>query len=271
MLGTGTPNADPDRSGPAVAIVVGDRPYLVDCGPGVVRRAASAHRNGIEALRAENLAHLFITHLHSDHTLGLPDLIFSPWVLGREEPLKVFGPPGTKAMVDHLRAAYEQDVEVRLHGLEGANPRGHLVEVVEIQEGEIYADALVKVRAFAVRHGSWKHAFGYRFDTPGRSVVLSGDTGPCESLIENARGCDVLLHEVYSATAFVTRPAKWQRYHSSFHTSSTELADIANKVQPGLLILYHQLLWGVSDEELVAEVARTYSGRVVSAKDLEVY
>ena len=111
ILGTGTPVADPDRSGPAVAVVYNDRAYLFDAGPGVVRRASAASaKHHIAALETPRLRNAFLTHLHSDHTLGLPDLIFSPWTLGRKEPLELFGPPGTKAMVDHIEAAWREDI-----------------------------------------------------------------------------------------------------------------------------------------------------------------
>ena len=175
LLGTGTPNADPDRSGPALAVVVDDTAYLVDCGPGVVRRAAAAERNGIPALRASNLRHVFITHLHSDHTLGLADLIFTCWVLERRTPLNVFGPPGTKAMTDHLLAAWSEDIDIRLNGSEPANPNGFKVNVREIAPGEVFRDERVTVRAIRVRHGSWTHAFGFRFETPDRTIVISED------------------------------------------------------------------------------------------------
>ena len=107
LLGTGNPSADPDRWGPAVAVVVNDRAYLIDCGPGVVRRAAAAEKNGIAALKAKELKIVFITHLHSDHTLGYPDLIFSPWVLGRTEPLEAYGPHGLKNMTSHVEKAWD--------------------------------------------------------------------------------------------------------------------------------------------------------------------
>ena len=125
FLGTGTPIADPDRSGPSVAIVVNDTPYLVDLGPGVVRRASAARLAGVKGLAATNLKHAFVTHLHSDHTVGYPDVIFTPWVLGRNEPLKVYGPKGIRAMTEHILAAYQQDIDVRLYGLERGNPQVH--------------------------------------------------------------------------------------------------------------------------------------------------
>ena len=271
MLGTGTPNADPERSGPAVAVVVGGNAYLVDAGPGVVRRAAAAERQGIAALAQPNLRRVFITHLHSDHTLGLADLIFSPWVLERETPLEVYGPPGIAAMTEHLAAAYAEDVRIRIDGLEPANPTGFRVLPYEVEPGTVYRDENVTVRAFAVRHGSWRHAYAYRFDAPGRSIVISGDAAPGASIAAACDGCDVLVHEVYSDAGFARRPPEWQRYHADAHTSAVRLGEIAARARPGLLVLYHQLYWGTSDDDLLAEVRRTFGGRVVSAKDLDVF
>lgn len=272
LLGTGTPNADPDRAGPAVAVVVNETPYLIDCGPGVVRRAAAAARNGVKGLAIEKLRRAFITHLHSDHTVGYPDLIFTPAVLDRDAPLDVYGPPGLRAMTQHILAAYKEDIEIRLRGLEPSKPAGYVVNAREIKPGLIYRDANVVVKAFAVKHGSWKHAFGFRFETADRSVVLSGDCAPSQSIVENCQGCDVLVHEVYSTTGFALRPPEWQRYHASFHTSSRELAELAKQAQPKLLILYHQLLWGATKEELLDEIKRAgYAGKVVFGNDLDVY
>ncbi|MGH9837336.1 MAG: MBL fold metallo-hydrolase [Blastocatellia bacterium] len=275
LLGTGTPNADPDRSGPAVAVVVNDVPYVVDCGPGVVRRAAAAARNGVKGLSVERLRRLFLTHLHSDHTIGYPDFIFTPAVLERDAPVEVFGPRGTRAMNDHIFKAFAEDLRIRLRGLEPAKPRGYEVRVTEVRSkhgaGVIYRDANLTVKAIPVKHGSWKHAYGYRFETPDRTIVISGDCAPSESLIEACNGCDVLVHEVYSTAGFARRPPEWQRYHSNFHTSSKELAAIASKAKPGLLVLYHQLFWGTTPAQLVEEVRQGYAGKVVSGNDLDVY
>lgn len=271
LLGTGTPNAEPERSGPASAILWGGRAYIVDFGPGVVRRASAAFARGHKALRASNLNVGFLTHLHSDHTTGYADLIFTPWVLGRKVPLRVIGPPGTAAMTGHLEAAYAEDIRIRTEGLERAHPGGHRVEVTEVTAGQVFEDGNLKVTAFPVDHGSWRHALGYRFDTPERSIVISGDTGPSRSLVESARGCDVLVHEVYCQAGFDRQPAKWGRYHKSFHTSTTELAAIAAEVQPKLLVLYHQLRWGCTDEQLVAEIQAHWSGKVLSGNDLDVF
>ena len=271
LLGTGTPNSDPDRMGPATAIVVDSTPYLVDAGPGIVRRAAAAQKAGVGALAAPRLAIVFITHLHSDHTLGLPDLIFSLWTLERTAPLAVYGPRGTKAITDHLSMAYAEDIKIRLDGGEPSNRTGYRVEAHEIEPGVIYRDARVKVTAFAVPHGTWQDAYGYRFETPDRTIVISGDTRKAEAIVDQCSGCDVLIHEVYSTSGFNRRPPEWQRYHSAFHTSAAELAEIATRAKPGLLILYHQLFWSTSESDLVAEVTQGYSGRVVSGKDLEIY
>lgn len=271
LLGTGTPNADPDRSGPSLAIVVRGTPYIVDFGPGLVRQAAKAHRSGIAGLEVSRLGHAFLTHLHSDHTVGYPDLIITPWVLDRYTPLQVFGPPGIREMTDHVLAAYEQDIRMRIDGLEPANETGYRVDVHEVAAGIVYEDSNVTVEAFDVSHGSWDYAFGYKFTTPDQTIVVSGDTAPSENLIEMARGCDVLIHEVYSQKGFEGRSPVWQKYHSGSHTSSIELAEIAQKTRPGLLILHHQLFWGSSEEELLKEITDRYDGPVVSGHDLDVF
>jgi ribonuclease BN (tRNA processing enzyme) len=272
VLGSGTPNADPDRFGPALAIVVGDASYLVDFGVGVVRRAAAAERAGISALAPSKLSRAFNTHLHSDHTLGFADLILSPWVLEREGPLEVYGPRGLKAMAHHIVSAYEADIRVRTTGGE---PRHHydprVVNVHEIGPGIVYKDARVTVTAFAVPHGAWPQAFGYRFQTVDRTIVVSGDTGPDSHIEDQCRGCDVLVHEVYSEAGFAKRPPEWQAYHSRYHTSSRQLGAIAARAKPGLLVLYHQLIWSSTEADLLKEVQSVYDGKVASAHDLDVF
>ncbi len=198
FLGTGTPRPDPNRQGPSLAIVANGKAYIVDAGTGIVRQAAAAYRNGIKALLASQLDIAFLTHLHSDHTLGLPDLILTPWVMHRTVPLQLYGPAGTQAMADNIEKAYTEDIQVRIEGLEHQTTTGHQVVVHEIQPGVVYQDTNVKVTAFAVAHGSWKEALGYRFDADGKSMVISGDTRPVDSVAEACDGCDMLVHEVYS-------------------------------------------------------------------------
>jgi ribonuclease BN (tRNA processing enzyme) len=278
MLGTGTPGPDPDRSGPATAIIVDDTPYLIDFGPGVVRRAAAAYRNGITqfGFGAVNLKTVFLTHLHADHTAGYPDLILTPWIMGRRKPLEVYGPKGLKAMTKHVIKAWELDIANRINGGEGLAVAGSCVNAHEIMSGAIYKDLRITVTAFSARHGELKDAFGYRFETPDRKIVISGDTAPTEAIIKNSSGCDVLIHEAYSEATYRAVTRKWKDYRRSYHTSSTELASIATQAKPGLLILYHRASPGGIgrpnlEQVLLDEIKKKYSGDVVTAHDLDVF
>jgi ribonuclease Z len=209
LLGTGTPNPEPDHMGPAVAVVSGDRAYIVDCGPGVVRRAAEA------GIRMEQLTRAFFTHLHSDHTSGYPDLILTPPNAGRREPLEVFGPPGLHAMTAHLLKAYQQDFAIRLHGTQPGEPGGFAVTAHDVRPGEVYRDGQMRVVAFAVSHGAWKYAYGYRFEARDKVIVISGDTTYSDALIAAAKGCDILVHEVYSQKGWEARTPEWRKYHAA--------------------------------------------------------
>lgn len=264
LLGTGTPNPEPERMGPAVAVVSGDRVYLVDAGPGLVRRAAQA------GLKMEQLTRVFVTHLHSDHTVGLPDVIFTPAVTGRKEGLQLYGPPGLEKMAGHLAAAWEEDIAIRLHGGEPSVPAAYDIAARDVAPGEIYRDDTVRVVAFRVNHGAWKHAYGYRFEAKDKTIVISGDTAYSESLIAAARGCDILVHEVYCAQALTTRPPGWQAYHRAFHTLAPDLGRVAAAVQPKQLVLYHQLPANHPPEATIAEIHAHFSGPIHWGKDLDV-
>lgn len=270
LLGTGTPSPDPSASGPATAVVVGPRVFLFDAGAGVMRRMAAAHLlgNGVTAL--------FLTHLHSDHTLGYPDLIFTSWVKGRHRPLQAYGPHGTKAMTDNIIAAWSDDEDVRTNGLEHESRNGYAVTVHEITGGVIYDSGGVRVTAIPVLHGSWKEALGYRIDTPTRSIVISGDTRPSDALENAARGVDVLVHEVYPAARLAPehRPGgdDWPRYMHDFHTSDVELGRLAAASRPRLLVLTHIVRMGATDAELLAGVRQGgFDGPAVVGHDLERY
>lgn len=274
LLGTGTPNPEPQRSGPAVAIVVNGNSYLVDFGPGVVRRATAlspAFGGDIDALDASQLKMAFLTHLHSDHSAGLPDLLLTPWVLGRDTPLELYGPDGIADMASHIQQAYAADIRYRLDGLEPANDQGWRVNTHVLDDGVVYVNDDVKVEAFRVRHGSWENAFGLRFTTPDRVIVISGDTSPDPTLEKYAAGADILIHEVYSDAGFATRSDVWQKYHKANHTSASELGAIASRARPQLLVLYHVLFWGSSEDTVLEEVRETYSGEVVMGHDLDVF
>src|SRR4051812_5327351 len=219
ILGTGTPRPDPDRSGSAVCVVVNDTPYLVDFGPGVVRRATSAARKGVTGCAPSKIKVAFATHLHSDHTAGLSDLFLTPAVTGRGTALEIYGPIGLSDMAAHIRAAYAKDIQVRIEGLEKGVPAAYELKVHEIKPGVVYKDANVTVTAFAVPHGNWDLALGYRFDTADRSIVISGDTAPTEAIAKACHGCDLLLHEVYSTTEPARQPERkaWPEYLHSAH------------------------------------------------------
>jgi ribonuclease Z len=274
MLGTGTPFADPARSGPSTAIVVNDMAYIVDFGPGVIRRAsAMSPRYGgvIKGLQVENITRAFLTHLHSDHSTGYPDLIFTPWTLDRNEPLEVYGPEGIKEMTKNVIEAYGEDIKYRVYGLEPTNNQGWRVNAHVVKEGLVYQDQNVKVEAFRVRHGSWPNAFGYRFTTPDRVIVISGDAAPDENIEKYSRDADILVHEVYAVEGLNKRTPFWQRYHSNNHTSAHEVGELATRVKPGLLVLSHILFFGSSEEQILSEVKEKYKGDVVLANDLDVF
>ncbi|MCD8337344.1 MAG: MBL fold metallo-hydrolase [Lachnospiraceae bacterium] len=285
LLGTGTPNACPDASGPACAVVVGEQAYLVDFGPGVVRQASKAYFKGIDALRPDRLTVAFCTHLHTDHTAGYADLIFTPWVLERREPLKVFGPKGMEHMTRHILSAYQEDIDFRIHGFEKANEEGYQVEPEEITPGVVYQDDRVRVEAFAVSHGTLE-SYGYKFTSGEKSIVISGDTAPLDLVAEQAAGCDILLHEVEYTAGIAARLPKWQKYHREVHTLSCDLARIAQKARPRLLVTTHRIyhmeiqdntrnLAGEiekRDEAILREIhSAGYDGPVVNGKDLDIF
>ncbi len=276
LLGTGNPRPSPEHSGPATAIIVNGQPYLVDFGPGIIRRAAAAQQKGISALNPVNIRHAFVTHLHSDHTVGYPDLIFTPWVVGRKVPLEVYGPIGIKAMTDHVLAAWADDIEIRSGPIERplVSPGGYRVNPHEVSAGVVFKDSNVAVTAFPVKHGEWGgRALGYRFQTPDRTIVITGDTSPSESVVEQCNGCDILIHEVYTEAGYAKASPEWQRMRREYHTSSRQLAELATRARPGLLILYHQSyqLNESTEEDLMREMRARYRGRVVSGRDLDVF
>lgn len=284
LLGTGTPRPDPERAGPATAITVGDRLFLFDAGPCVMRQLAAAK------LSIQGPEALFITHLHTDHTLGYPDLIFTSWVMGRRTTMPVYGPPSLQAMTDHLLAAWSEDIEIRTHGLERETPGGYRVDVHELQFPVpadstapiasrvlvVYDSAGVKVTAIPVPHGNWQHAYGFRIDTPDRSIVLSGDTAFSPLLLEMSRGVDLLIHEIYPKVRLKPEPRPggelWVQYMKEFHTSDVEVGRLAAAARPGLLLLHHVVWMGGVEEELIQGVREGgYNGAVTVGVDLGRY
>ena len=246
----------------------------MDLGPGIVRRAQAAFDKGVSALAVTNLTTAFLTHLHSDHTVGYPDLIFTGWVQGRKQPLHVYGPTGTEAMTGHIMQAWDVDINVRTKGLERRNTSGLTVTPHDIKAGVVFKDDRVAVTAFPTPHGELQ-SFGYRFQSGDRSIVISGDTSPGAALIDNCQKCDVLIHEAYAEEYLPADVPSWAEYRPKYHTTTTQLGEIASKSQPGLLIMYHRGVGPrgreISDEQYLSEVRALFKGRVVVGHDLEVY
>jgi ribonuclease BN (tRNA processing enzyme) len=221
----------------------------------------------------------FVTHFHSDHTVGYPDLIFTPWTIGRREPLEVYGPTGIKAMTEHILEAYRVDIETRTNafGNERTFPDGHKVNAHEVRAGLVYKDAKLTVTAFPTQHAM--ESYGYRFDTPDRSIVISGDTRPTQATIDACRGCDVLIHEAHTVASLARRPESFQAFAAKYHTTTAQLAELATKAKPRLLIVYHaSITWRPgadpilsTPEDLLNEIRQRYTGKVVVGRDLDVY
>lgn len=194
LLGTGSPQPTINRFGPGVLVQAGGQTLLIDCGRGITMRLIQA------GIRLGDVNRLFITHLHSDHVSGIPDLWLTGWLeipsAQRKGAFQVFGPAGTKTMMEHLGKAFEWDIETRIADQKLARENVE-ISVIEIKEGTVFDTNGVKVTAFEVDHGDLvKPAYGYRIDYGGRSVTVSGDTRFSENLIQHASGNDLLIHQV---------------------------------------------------------------------------
>tara|TARA_B100000902_G_C27200773_1_gene858922 strand:- start:28 stop:921 length:894 start_codon:yes stop_codon:yes gene_type:complete len=273
VLGSGTPNPDPSRAGSAYAIVVNETPYLIDFGPGVIRRAASLSPpwgGKIEAMTVKNFEHAFLTHIHSDHSAGLADLLLTPWIMGRNTKLNLYGPIGLKEMASSTLQAFEDDINYRIYGTQPSNKIGYKFNFHLLDEGLIYQDKNISVEAFKVPHGSFDDAYGFKFTSSDKVIVFSGDTGPSKTVERFATGADILVHEVYSNAGFQEKTLDWQNYHKGHHTSTLEVGEIAARAKPKLLLLSHILFWGSTNEEILGEVSLTYDGQTKIAEDLMI-
>ena len=181
VLGSGTPNPNPERMGSAYLVLVDDTPYLFDFGPGVVRRVAALTTNwggNFSNFDVTKLEYAFLSHIHSDHTLGLADLIITPWIMGRDKPLKIFGPEAAKDMADHIIKAYQPDIDYRIFGTQPQNDKGYKTIFTSIEEGTIYEDSNISVTAFLNDHGDLSDSYGFLIKTKDKTILISGDTGP---------------------------------------------------------------------------------------------
>ena len=273
VLGSGTPNPDPNRAGSSYAVVVNGTPYLIDFGPGIIRRAASLSPpwgGKIEAMTVKNLEHAFLTHIHSDHSSGLADLLLTPWIMGRDKKLNLYGPKGLEEMASSTLKAFEEDINYRIYGTQPSNKIGYKFNFHLLTEGLIYEDENISVEAFKVPHGSFDDAYGFRFTSEDKVIVFSGDTAPSKTLEKFAAGADILVHEVYSNAGFLEKTKDWQIYHQGHHTSTFEVGEIASRAKPKLLLLSHILFWGSTENEILKEAQSTYGGEIKIAKDLMI-
>jgi len=265
LLGTGFPRPDPDRAGPATAIIIKDRVFIVDAGRGIMLRYAAT------GLALKNFEAVFLTHLHSDHTSGLPDLFTSTWIFGRATPLQLYGPRGTSAMAKSLISFFAEDIHIRRDLTEMQPAAGANIDAHEISEGVIFQDADVKITAFLVDHRPVEPAFGYKFEAGGRSVVISGDTRPSANLIKFAKNTDLLIHEAYVPDFFerMHNPPDVAARLKAYHTTAAEAGEVAKKAGAKKLVITHVIGELDKDDERIRQMAEaTYGGNVTVGKDL---
>jgi ribonuclease Z len=264
LLGTGYPEPRIDRFGPSILVEAGNQKLLFDCGRGATQRIKQ-----LDIPFAEVDA-LFVTHLHSDHVVGIPDLWLTGWVQGRKVPLRVWGPAGTEQMMSHLEEAYQFDVHIRRDVDEKLPAQGVVVISRDIKQGVVYEKGGVKVTAFAVDHGPVKPALGYRVDFAGHSVVLSGDTRYSENLIRFAQGADVLIHEVIDPDAFRSANPSFtsERVQTvlDHHTTPEQAGTVFSQVKPKLAVYSHIAPGDTTD--LIPLTRKTYSGTLEVGVDL---
>jgi ribonuclease Z len=255
LLGTGTPFPNPERFGSAILIEVAGKRLLFDCGRGVVIRLAQVQ------VSPKEIDGLFLTHLHSDHVVGIPDLWLSGWFLGRDRSLPMWGPTGTRSMAEHLAQAFGFDIRIRQTTPDPLPGKGVEIDAKEIEQGEVYNDGRARVSAFLVDHGAVKPAFGYRVDSAGHSVVISGDTKFCQNLVDFAKDADCLIHAAWSADRKNPTPPSKRSI-----ASAEDAGRVFAMVKPKLGVLYHY-----KDEEgLGHAVHKEYNGPFVIGRDLMV-
>lgn len=272
ILGTGTPIPDAHRAGSGVAVIHRGEAWLFDLGAGVVRRAMEARAaHDLPALYPARIRGAFVTHLHSDHVVDYPELVATLW-WRRAAPLEVFAPVGFEAMHAATLDFLAPDTALRVGGSQPVSAlTPDRIGVTIIEPGVLVEEGDLRIEAFAIDHGDIEPAFGFRIEAGGAVIVISGDTHYSETLIERARGADLLVHEVVSDAALASRPPAWRAYHAAAHTSASELARLAKDVRPGLLVLTHGLYFGEPEADVLDELAAAgYAGPAVLAEDLDL-
>jgi ribonuclease Z len=271
LLGTGSPPPIMRRFGPAILVEAGGQLLVFDAGRGITQRLMQV------PLRLGLADKVFITHLHSDHILGLPDLWLTGWLESayaqRKGPLRVWGPAGTRMLTDNLTRAFDWDLQTRAKD-QNLDPANAVFVTTEIAEGTVYESGGVKVTAFAVDHGPLiQPAFGYRVDYGGRAVVMSGDTRFSENLIKFAQGADLLIHQVAAAKEELLRNPVY-KVVLDHHTKPEEAGVVFTRVAPKLAVYSHLVLLGapgiapVTEDEVLAMTRKTYAGPLLMGEDL---
>jgi len=266
LLGTGCPAVHAERFGPAQIVTHGDATVLVDCGSGVTQRMAQAGVTGRE------IDAVLLTHLHSDHIIDLFQLVISSWHQGRDRPQRVFGPPGTYAYVDGLVSLWQTEMERRIAHERRPSALALQTEVVEMRPGEAVAFGAMRVRAVEVDHKPVRHAYGFVFETDEGKLVISGDTRPCDALVEAAQGADLLLHEVFVHREMLPiegrRTAETVERVASYHTLSSDVGKVAARAGAKWLALTHFVPPDCDTEALLEEIRQDFPGRITMGEDL---
>jgi len=262
LLGTGNPTPSLTRVGPSVLIQAGEETLVFDAGRGAAQRL---YQLGVPF---QNINAVFLTHLHSDHIVGLPDLWLTGWLTGRRSvPLNLIGPAGTTEMAGYLEKAFAFDVRMRTEE-GGQAAAGGQISARDIVQGLVYEEHDVRVIAFDVDHGIVKPALGFRIEYRGHVVVLSGDTRFSENVIKFSEGADVLIHEVALAPIDINPSTRGYRAFAH-HTTPEQAAEIFSRVKPKLAVYSHIVsIWGLKDEELTLRTRRLYSGPFEVGEDL---
>ena len=275
LLGTASPTPRPTRFGPSTLIEAGDQKLLIDAGRGVPIRLRQLN------IPLGKIDVLFLTHFHSDHTSGVPDLWLTGWLgtpyAQRKTAFHVIGPTGAKQLMDGLQQAYAADIKIRSED-EKLPPEGIAVKVEEFTaDGVVYEKNGVRVTAFEVNHGDViKPAYGYRIDYRGKSVVISGDTRFTESVIKYGAGTDILIHEAGLSGPEMMKLPAIQRI-MAHHTSPQEVGTVFDRAKPKLAVYTHIVRLGnatspePSNAELISATRQTYKGPLIIGDDLMTF